>query len=261
MQLTPRYLVNNTTIVLLNESGFTVEYRPVYTRQLKVYRGIDNALQFRLLNPDQKPVVITGTPVFVAFDEEQSQVLKYECDVLDDGSSIATRGLFTVTISENDLLNIKQQYLNYNVYLENTSNTLTYADRDFNSSGIIFVDGRAFPGPKNNIEITDFHFVNNTWVAGNMDSNRVTADPGLNGNDALHTVAVYTNGYVGNLKIQATLDAQITGINNWTDLKTIAFTGNESEPAIHNINGVYAFLRFEFDTDPTDTVDKILVRN
>jgi hypothetical protein len=58
MQLIPRYLVNNRINLVSSETGFIVEYRPVYTRDLKVYRGIDNRIQFRLLNADQKPVII-----------------------------------------------------------------------------------------------------------------------------------------------------------------------------------------------------------
>jgi hypothetical protein len=47
MQLTPRYLVNERIIVVSNDAGFVVEYRPVYSRTQKVYKGIDNTLQFR----------------------------------------------------------------------------------------------------------------------------------------------------------------------------------------------------------------------
>jgi len=54
MQLIPRYLVKNKTTVIANEAGFLTEYRPVYTRQLKVFTGIDNVLDFKLVNADQK---------------------------------------------------------------------------------------------------------------------------------------------------------------------------------------------------------------
>ena len=50
MQLTPRYLCNNITTVIADMAGFITEYRPVYSKQLQLYRGIDNVLDFRLLN-------------------------------------------------------------------------------------------------------------------------------------------------------------------------------------------------------------------
>ncbi len=261
MQLIPRYLVNNKVFIIANDTGFPVEYRPVYSRQLKVYRGIDNALQFRLLNADQKPVRITGTPMFIAFGDQDTKLIELECTVQDDGSSTASKGMFTVTISEEALLNIKDQYLSYTVHIDNGTNVLTYTDRDFNAAGTIKVDGTAYPGPKSSTQIVNFKEENNKWYAGSDDTNKIDAQPGLNGNEALHTAAIYTNGYIGNITIQATLDNQITGLNNWSTISTIAFDGTEVEPIAANFTGVFSFIRFELDADPTSKVEKILVRN
>ena len=99
MQLVPRYLVNNTTIVVANMAGFITEYRPVYSKQLQVYKGIDNVLEFRTYNADQRPIDITSyTPKFVAFDETGQMILEKDCTILDDGSTVA-RGKFNVTIT------------------------------------------------------------------------------------------------------------------------------------------------------------------
>lgn len=263
MQLTPRYLVNERIIVVSNDAGFVVEYRPVYSRTQKVYKGIDNTLQFRLLNADQKPVIITGTPVLVVFDENNTKVLERECTVTDDGSTVATRGMFEVTFFDNDLLNLRQQYLHYNIYIMSGNNvrTVTYANRNFESAGIIYLDGNAYPGPKSSTEIVNFHFRDDYWYAGSDDNDKITADPGMNGNEALHTAAVYTNNFVGTVEIQATLDNQITGLNNWATVATLTFDGTESEPVYANFNGIFSYLRFKSTVDPTDKITKILVRN
>lgn len=258
MQLTPRYLVDNFTYVLSSETGFVVEYRPVYSRQLKVYRGIDNALQFRLLNADQKPMFVEGTPVFVAFDENGNQIIERECTVTDD-STTALKGMFEVTITENDLLNIKEQYLKYNIYInDGNARTLTYANRNFDSAGIIFVNGDSFPGVKASKVVTNWYAEGDFYFA-TLDENgeRLSADPGLNGNEALHTVAVYSNGYVGNLVVQATLE-NTTDPSYWADVVTLTFDGTETEPVPANFNGVYSYIRFKADSD---TISKILVRN
>jgi len=262
MQLIPRYLYENKVDVISNDIGFGVEYRPVYSRQLKVYRGIDNKIQFRLLNADQKPVRLTDTPVIVIYNDENSKIIEKDCTIQDDGSSTSTKGMFTVTLTENDLLNVDQQYLTYNVYLETTDgNSLTYVNRSFESAGQIFVDAKAYAGPKDSIEITNFFALEDYWVAGSDSSNSITAEPGLNGNDALHTVAVYTDAYIGNLEIQATLDNQINSMNNWTTVQTISFDGTESEPIPASFNGVYTYLRFKASADPDSKITKILVRN
>jgi hypothetical protein len=86
MQLIPRYLVKNRTTILANEAGFITEYKPVYQRHINVYRGIDNVLDFKVLNADQKPIDITNyTPKFQAFDENKLLVAEY------DGESYSRR--------------------------------------------------------------------------------------------------------------------------------------------------------------------------
>ena len=262
MQLVPRYLVNDRIIVVSNDAGFVTEFRPVYSRTIKVYKGIDNTIQFRLLNADQKPVTIEDSPVFVAFDENQSKIIELSCTVTDD-STTETRGMFEVEITENDLLNIQQQYISFNIYLEATDGQrqVTYSNRNFDSMGIIYIDSRSYPGPKSAQELASFVEEDDYWVAGSTDATKITASPGLNGNEALHTVAVYTNEFVGTVEVQATLDNQISGLNNWTTVSTLTFDGTESEPVPANFNGVFTYLRFKASADPADKITKILVRN
>jgi hypothetical protein len=262
MQLVPRYLVNDRIIVVSNDAGFVTEFRPVYSRTIKVYKGIDNTIQFRLLNADQKPVTIEDSPVFVAFDENQSKIIERSCTVTDD-STTETRGMFEVEITENDLLNIQQQYISFNIYLEATDGQrqVTYSNRNFDSMGIIYIDSRSYPGPKSAQELASFVEEDDYWVAGSTDATKITASPGLNGNEALHTVAVYTNEFVGTVEVQATLDNQISGLNNWTTVSTLTFDGTESEPVPANFNGVFTYLRFKSSADPADKITKILVRN
>lgn len=261
MQLIPRYLVNNRIEIISNEAGFIVEYRPVYQRQIKIYRGIDNNIQFKLLNADQKPINVNlYTPKFVVFDENQSLIIERDCTIQDDGSS-ATKGLFTVTITENDLLNIPQQYLSYNVYLvdSDSDKVLTYTDSHFHNNGTIYVDGGQFPGPRDTISVTTF--AESSSDSGTWFSNSIDAEPGINGNEALHTAVVYTSNYVGDVVVQGTLDNQVIGSTDWGDISTLSFDGTETEPVPVNFNGVYSHLRFKASTNPADTITKILVRN
>ena len=261
MQLLPRYLVNNTTTVIADMAGFITGYRPVYSKQLQIYKGIDNVLEFRLLNADQKPVDITSyTPKFVAFDETNQMVLEKDATILDDGSTI-TRGKFKVTVTENELLNLKQQYLSYNIYLVETDGDkiLTYSQPNFDNDAVIYVNARTFPGPQATYSVTQFEQEAvgvESWYSETID-----AQPGINGNEALHTAAVYTSTYTGEVIVQATLDNQITESTNWADVATLTFTGTEDTPQPVNFNGVFSFLRFKADANPADTITKILVRN
>jgi len=239
----------------------------VYSRQIKIYKGVDQKIQFRMLNADQKPVRINGfVIVFEAWDDEKDQVMLKECTVLDNGTD--NKGLCYVTITENDLLNLPSQYLSYVVYVKETCDTseITYTDRAFDACGHIYLDDCTHPTIKKSIEVNNFHVENSLWVAGSDSMNRITAMPKQNKNEAIHTVQFYTdaynsNGYVGNIKIQGTLDNQLTGTTDWYTIDTVEFDGTEVRPKIQNFKGVYSYLKFELDTDPEDRLTKILVRN
>ena len=261
MQLLPRYLCNNITTLVADVAGTITEYRPVYSKQLQVYKGIDNVLEFRLLNADQKPVNVTSyTPKFVAFDETNQMVLEKDATILDDGSTV-TRGKFKLTVTENELLNIKQQYLSYNIYLVETDGdkVLTYSQPNFGNDGVIYVNGTTFPGPLNSYSVTVFEQEAvgvEIWYSESVD-----AQPGINGNEALHTAAVYTSAYIGDVVVQATLDNQVTGTTQWADIATMQLGGSETTPTPVNFNGVFSHLRFKATANPADKITKVLIRN
>ena len=263
MQLTPRYLVSNRTNIITNEAGFVVEYRPVYQRQLQVYKGIDNVLEFRVLNADQKPIDIeTYTPKFMAFDENNNLVVEHDGVVLQDGdsSAVTKKGVFSVTIRENDLLNIKQQFLKYNIYLvdNNSNKVITYTDSHFGNDAVIFVSAQTFPGASEAYSVSNFSqisFDEDIWL-----SESVSAQPAINGNEALHTVAVYSDGFAGDIEIQTTLDNQVSDGTDWATVKTMTLDGTETTPVADNFNGVFSYIRFRTTVNPS-SITKILLRN
>jgi hypothetical protein len=233
----------------------------VYSRNLQVYKGIDNVLEFKLINPDQKPLDVDRyTPKFVAFDENRNMIIERDGVNLQEGDSTAytKKGLFSVTITENDLLNVKDQYLSYNIYLIDFDETKvqTYANEWFDSAGVIKVSSSAFPGPSASYSIDTFLEDNNSWY-----SEAIDAQPGINGNEALHTAAVYTDSYAGDVVVQGTLENQITGTTSWADIATETLSGSETEPKPINFNGVFNFLRIKATANPANSITKILVRN
>ncbi len=257
MQLTPRYLVNNKTTLIANDAGFITEYRTVYQRHIKVYRGIDNVLQFKILNHDQKPVdITTKTPKFVVFDANKQMVIERDATVTDDGST-TTRGNCKVTVTENDLLNVPTQFLSYNVYLVDSNNekTLTYTDTHFGADGVIHLEDTAFPGPAKTGNVSTFTQTGDVWLSETLD-----AQPGINGNEALHTAAIYSDAYTGDVVIQGTLENQIESDTNWFDIDTVALTSTDTL-TYKNFYGVFSYLRFSASANPADKITKVLVRN
>ena len=276
MQLTQRYLVSNRTFIISDEAGQVTEFDPVYKRQLVVYRGIDNVLEFQLLNSDQKPIDLNqfslqnsddaATVFFTAFDENQRQIIQREGEIVAGDDSAVNRGLFTVTITGNDLLNVKSQYLSYTVILQDSHGRqrITYTDTGFGQKGTILVSTDAFPGPAKTYSVTNFIPYDSDEQNEEWYSEWITAEPALNGNAALHTIAIYSDGYAGDIVVQGTLE-NIVDDNaeavSWVDIDTVSFDGySELEPVPVNFNGVFSFLRFKATANPVD-ITKILVRS
>lgn len=256
MQLIPRYLVNNRATVVVNDAGFATEFRPVYTKELNIYRGIDNNLEFKVVNADQKGKSLTGyTAKFVAFDENGDQVLNKT-----GTASTTVTGLFTVTVSESDVIDLEDQFLTYTVYLEdaNGNKTLTYSNSHLTNNGYAKLSSEAFPGAKESLSVSTFTQTVggvSEWTTGAVD-----AEPERNGNSALHTVAVYSSNFVGDVEIEASLANQITNSMPWTKVATVTLN-NETMPVDVNFNGVYSYVRFRTTTNPANKISKILLRN
>ena len=129
-------------------------------------------------------------------------------------------------------------------------------DGDFARDLVDKIYFSTFPGAKESKTFSSWLLDNNVYY-----SSAENAQPGINGNDALHTIAIYTDGYNGSITIQATLDNQPTSQTSWADIDTLTFTGNETEPKPVNFNGVYSHIRIAASKDPVSTVTKILMRN
>lgn len=258
MQLIPRYLVKDkTTLVADLATGAITEYRQVYAKDLKAYRGISNVLTFEIKNNDQKPVSIlnTYTPKFLAYDEKQTLVVEKTGTIIET-STPNYKGQFTVELTENDLLNIEDQFLTYNVYLTKDSddtNVLTYANSHFESCGTIILDSCAFPGPKKSHSIEAFVEDDDVFTSG-----YITAEAGLNGNEALHTAAIYSTDFAGEVTLQGSLENDSP--EDWADISETTLASPD-EPVYVNFNGVFTFIRAKYTTTNDGTIDKILVRN
>ncbi len=66
MYSTTAYLYQQKqTVLILDSSGayFKRRWQPVYAKNLKINRGVDNVILFEFINQDQKPVNISAAPL------------------------------------------------------------------------------------------------------------------------------------------------------------------------------------------------------
>jgi len=269
MQTVQRYLINNLVIAYI--SGYHGRNSKVYDRRLTLHRGVSNPVSFTFKNEDQKAQDITAKTyeMQVIDTESKKAVITKTLTILDDGSTISTRGDASTTITEGDLLPLDAKFYSFAVreVKADGSREVTYADTGYSASGTIELLDGAYAQFTASKSITNFTAVGDTKSLENTSSN-VDARPGINNNKALHTIAVYTKDFTGSLKVQGTMSTSPTTASDYFDVimdgeatPTNQFT---SSTAVTNFNftGVYQSVRFTWDNNPDNTglVDKILFR-
>ena len=266
MQTVSRYLLDQLVIAYIN--GYHGRNSKVYDRRLTLHRGVNNPITFTFKNEDQKAQDITAkTYEFNMIDSETKKtVLTKTLTILDDGSTVSTKGDASCTITEGDLLPLDAKFYNFSVkeVKSDGSREVTYADTGYAAAGTIELLDGAYPEFVVSTEIASF-----TSAQGPLTntSGSVDARPGINNNKALHTIAVYTKNFSGSMRVQGTMSSTPDS-GDWFDITmdgeasaTNTFT-NSTTVTNYNFTGVYHNIRFTWGNDAGNTglIDKILYR-
>ena len=122
----------------------------MYDRRLTLHRGVDNPITFTFKNEDQKAQDITSkTYEFNMIDTESKKaILTKTLTILDDGSTVSTKGDASCTITEGDLLDKDAKFYTFSVreVASDNSRTITYADTGYAAAGTIEVLDGAYSG-------------------------------------------------------------------------------------------------------------------
>lgn len=147
MQQINSYLYDNT-ITVTYENDPTVEQRNrvVYTRNINLYKGINNVVKFKVLNNDQKPVNITGYVLNFNIVDDYVYANANVVFTSNVVVSNANLGIGTVTITSNDLVQLDRENYTFNVKVNpGTGNVAAYVDDNWGAAGQIFVSNAAYP--------------------------------------------------------------------------------------------------------------------
>jgi|TARA_E500000178_G_scaffold333405_1_gene368275 hypothetical protein len=267
MQTVSRYLLSQLVIAYVN--GYHGRNSKVYDRRLTLHRGVNNPITFTFKNEDQKAQDITSkTYEFNLIDtESKKSVLTKNLTVLDDGSTVSTRGDASCTITDGDLLDLDAKFYNFSVREigSDGSRTITYSDTGYAAAGTVELLDTAYPQFVASTEVNSFTV---TTGPQSKTSAAVDAQPGKNNNKALHSIAVYTKNFSGELQVQGTMvstspvDADyfnITLDGQSSDKVTLT---NSTTVTHFNFTGVYQNVRFSWGNASGNTgkIDKILYR-
>lgn len=260
------YLYNNVQAVYTNLGPKTMGYRKVYARSMKLYKGIDNSFAIKLMNGDEKLLNVVGQTVWWQLLDRDTAELKLKTSVVVQGSD---NSLVTLTITEGDLEPLKSGHYMYSTYLEDATGkqTILYADSQYGASVPVEIVENAFPQVLASQEVLRSEFItsenlNYVQPDNSLYTSALDGHPDLNSNTALHSVAIYSNGFEGSVEIQVTLENGHTDIMDWSTLRTIPMNP-DSLIVYGNFNGVFSWVRFRMvpAEGNTGTIDKILYRS
>ena len=149
MQKIISYLYPNRIELLIGLTGFSVEYTNVYQRNLKIYKGIDNTIEFDIKNADQKRVDLS------TLDDLSLNIMDVNGNALPNNPYLLTvttlKGIATITIPKEDLAYLDAQFLKYSVSaIKDTQEVILYCDSHFGAVGMLELVGDAMPVSKPN---------------------------------------------------------------------------------------------------------------
>lgn len=128
MQKISFYLLSNRITVRTDRTGFTTENRQVYQRKLRLYKGIDNRVEFEVLNGDSRRENIVGYHLVLSFFDAYQNILFTSQGQAETGKP----GIMSATVSAADIANIDPQMLRAAAQLvKDTEKRILYADSQY----------------------------------------------------------------------------------------------------------------------------------
>jgi hypothetical protein len=205
MQKISSYLYPNRIELLADLAGFTTEYTNVYQKTVKIYKGVDNVLEFDIKNADQKRIELSTTPSITDITLNVMDASGYAVGTY-SVTPTATKGIATVTIPSADVADIRHQFLKYSVTAsKDSSNIPLYADSRFGAVGKIELVGNAMPVIKDDRVYKTF-----------------TAEIDLHGLPISHSSTISTQFYEAVPTASLTIDINFTGFKGsiWIEATT-----------------------------------------
>jgi len=245
MYSTIAYLYQQKCQVILADStgeSFNLRYQTMYTKNIKIHRGLDNVILFEFVNQDQKPVNITGSTFVARFIDSAGNrtMLVKDLTVL---HATTGRAKLTVSDTESDLLVGTQ--VSYGI--ERTAGSLTEA---------VFVDDYA--DARGSVTVVDSarpQFVASKSLAIPDQNTGVKYSDVVIPSSVTTTFQYWTTGFVGSTKLQGSMSL----LGPWYDIETDTYTSATTGTAYLVATGTHTYLRLAI-TASTGTISNIIYR-
>ena len=221
----------------------------MYSNPIKLHRGVDNRIQFRFLNQEQKPVNLTGkTLTFRVIDDLGLDILIERTLT----QYLPLTGLALLELSAADLLEFTAQRCHYSIDVDDGTHLYpVFVDQDARGRGVVHIVDSIIPPFIQATTITvpshptpsDFAPV--TFYSSNFETK---GDPSL-------TFQISIASFTGNVAIEGST----TGASNWYEIDVLPDVTLTTIELATTVSGFHPFVRVRFYSTAGD-VTRILVR-
>jgi len=209
----------------------------VYAKTLKLHKGVDNRLQFQLINQDQKPINVTSKELFFRIINEDGTKLLFTKMLT---NIVALNGIVQLDTISTDIIDIETQYCYYSIEMsDGTADLPVFVDHNSGARGKIQIVDSVLPDftPSNLVNVPNHQLPSRTGPAITYYSSVFSAREGFN-----VTAQVYFDNYSGTVQTQGStiVDA------DWYDIGDVTTYTEQMDCATTNIIGFHPYMRFKF---------------
>jgi len=264
MQKISSYLYSNRIAINLDLASSPVEWRIVYQRKVKIYKGYDNIISLDIKNSDQKRIDVSNLTLKCLIMDHLGEEV-YTADV----EHSDTPGLATFNIPSLAVDPLTPQFLRYAVYVLNddTTRNVIYGDTQYGVTGFIDLIGDATITGIPQQVIKTFNYLDDTAV-NNLryyySDAVVIKIPNENVNLGSISLEFFTNLIDADVTVQTSTAGVASTTTKWTDLETFVVANTTTTlTKNYTVDNDTVWLRIKYklhQTNHTGTIDKIIVR-
>ncbi len=239
---------------------------PMFHKDLKIYRGVDNNIQFELKNSDRQPLKMFNRTLKCIILNPFNQELMLTRYLYNTNEQ---KGIYTLYLTPGDVQEWSAGFYTFSVLMtdECGSEELFYTTLDQEVTGRFELIDKPLPTftPSKLIKTEDFiqiNFDSNPVTNNNiLISSRLKGDAQKNFSDGLHTFSILTENFKGNMWVEGSLEDNPTTTHGWFNISVNGIDDyfrfdDVSVLDVYNFEGNYVWIRFKLQPD-MDNVGKI----
>lgn len=249
MYSTNVYNYKQRQIVVLNSGNSPRRYHNVYAKDLTLNRGVDNILQFHILDQEQKPINISDLSIaFRILDKEGKKILLEQTLT----NTLPVTGHCQLELISSDLDGISPQKCFYTLQMPNDGlNTALFMNNNAGARGVLHIVDSIMPEfvPSATITIPSHPYP--TLL------NAVTFYTSVFSTNHQSNLTLQTKltGYKGTMNVQGST----TGQGDWYDISDVETYNNYSDTKYIHVTGYHPYMRVKCVAN-AGTLDKVLAR-